>query len=99
VVEYPERMAFYLQQDLPQTQIQSLRVSDAPAFVVSHITCSKDPKGQQLISEIDKVLPQLWQQPEHKEALFRWVDATTTTGLEQVYAELQQQMTVATLQE
>lgn len=99
VVEYPERMAFYLQQYSQQQQIQSLMVSDASPYMVSYITCSKNPQGQQLIREIDKALVQLWQQPEHKEALFRWVDAKTKISLEQAYAELQQQMAEAIVEE
>lgn len=99
VVEYPERMAFYLEQDPQQQQIQSLMLSDAPPFVVSYITCSKNPQGQQLINEINKALVQLWQQPEHKAALFRWVDDKTKRRLEQAYAQVQQQVLGEVVQE
>ncbi|OWP47351.1 hypothetical protein CEG18_29035, partial [Pseudomonas nitroreducens] len=36
VVEYPERMAFYLRQDSAQQQIQSLAIADAAPYVVSY---------------------------------------------------------------
>lgn len=92
VVEYTERMAFYLSQDPQQRQFRSMMLSDAPPFVVSYITCSKNPQGKQLIAEIDKALVQLWQEPEHKAALFRWLDEKTKIRLEQAYADVQRQV-------
>lgn len=90
VVEYPERMAFYLK-DYPQkVQIQSRAVEDASPFVVSHITCNKSPKGQQLIAEINKALRLLWQKPEYKTAMFSWVDEDNITRLEKIYQDFQQ---------
>jgi len=96
VVEYPERMAFYLK-DYPQkVQIQSRAVEDASPFVVSHITCNKSPKGQQLIAEINKALRGLWQKPEYKTAMFSWVDEGNITRLEKIYQDFQQKSTEKT---
>ena len=98
VVEYPERMAFYLRQDSAQQQIQSLAIADAAPYVVSYITCSKNPQGLQLIEQINKALRRLWQQPEHKAALFRWVDDNAKLKLEQAYTEVQHQVVNGTEQ-
>lgn len=96
VVEYPERMAFYLKQNQQHEQesieLQSRAVSDASPYVVSYITCNKSPEGQQLIAQIDKVLEMLWQQSDYKTAMFSWVDDETKSRLESAYAEVQQQV-------
>lgn len=95
VVEYPERMAFYLKQNQQHEQgqqIQSLVVSDASPYVVSYITCNKSPEGQQLIAQINKVLDMLWQQSNYKDAMFHWVDEETKSRLESAYVEVQQQV-------
>lgn len=95
VVEYPERMAFYLKQNQQHEQgqhIQSLVVSDASPYVVSYITCNKSPEGQQLIAQINKVLEIVWQQSDYKSAMFHWMDEETKSRLESAYAEVQQQV-------
>lgn len=97
VVEYPERMAFYLkhnQQDDQSQQLQSRVVSDAPPYVVSYITCNKSPEAKQLIAQINKVLEGLWQKDGYKTAMFQWVDEETKSRLESAYAEVQQQVLV-----
>lgn len=95
VVEYPERMEFYLKQNQQYEQgqqIQSLVVSDASPYVVSYITCNKSLEGQQLIAQINKVLEGLWQKSEYKTAMFHWVDEETKSRLESAYVEVQQQV-------
>lgn len=95
VVEYPERMAFYLKQNQQHEQgqqIQSLVVSDSPPYVVSYITCNKSPEGQQLIAQINQVLEGLWQKSDYKTAMFHWVDEETKSRLESAYSEVQQQV-------
>lgn len=95
VVEYPERMAFYLKQDQQDEQgikLQSRAVSDASPYVVSYITCNKSPDGQQFIAQINKVLEELWQKNDYKTAMFYWVDQETKSRLESAYAEVQQQV-------
>lgn len=96
VVEYPERMAFYLKHYPQKVQIQSRAVEDASPFVVSHITCNKSPKGQLLIAEINKALRLLWQKPEYKTAMFSWVDEGNITRLEKIYQDFQQKSTEKT---
>lgn len=95
VVEYPERMAFYLKQNQQHEQgqqIQSLAVSDASPYVVSYITCNKSLEGQQLIAQINKVLEMVWQQSNYKSAMFYWMGEETKSRLESAYAEVQQQV-------
>ncbi|MDF3125546.1 hypothetical protein [Rheinheimera sp. 1928-s] len=87
VVEYPERMAFYLKHYPQKLQIQSRAVVDASPYVVSYITCNKSPAGQQLITEINQALMALWLTPAYKTAMFSWVDASNTDRLEKVYQD------------
>lgn len=95
VVEYPERMAFYLKDNKKNQkgpQIRSLQVSDASPYVVSYITCNKSPEGQQLIAEINKVLERLWQQSYYKTAMFYWLDESMKFRLDSAYSEVQLQV-------
>lgn len=95
VVEYPERMAFYLKHYPQKLQIQSRAVEDASPHVVAYITCNKSPAGQQLIAEINKALIALWQTPEYKTAMFSWVDETNASTLEKVYQDFQKKSVAA----
>jgi uncharacterized protein (TIGR02285 family) len=92
VVEYPERMAFYLKQNQQKQQLQSLTVADASPYVVSYITCNKSEAGKQLIAEINTALMALWQTAEYKTAMFNWVDDASKDLLHSAYDEVQQQV-------
>lgn len=94
VVEYPERIAFYLKQHPKKLQIQSRAVEDASSHVVAYITCNKSPVGQQLIAEINQALMVLWQTPEYKTAMFSWVDESNMIKLEKVYEDFQKKSVV-----
>lgn len=95
VVEYPERMAFYLKQNQQHRQgikLQSRAISDASPYAVSYITCNKSPQGEEVIAQINKVLEGLWQKNDYKTAMFHWVDEETKSRLESAYSEVQQQV-------
>lgn len=74
VIEYPERMAFYLNQNNKGKTIKTFTVADASPYVESYITCNKSPEAQQLIRQINTVLETVWQQPEYKQAMFSWLE-------------------------
>lgn len=92
VIEYPERMAFYLQEKNHAAGIQSLAVADASPFVVSHITCNKSKAGQELIQQIDRALVALWQTEAYHQAMFIWIDAASKKALAQPFQTTKQQV-------
>lgn len=92
VIEYPERMAFYLREKHHSAGIQSLAVADASPYVVSHITCNKSKAGQELIQQIDRALVALWQTEAYQQAMFRWVDDASKTDLTQPFQKTKQQV-------
>ncbi len=92
VIEYPERMAFYLKQKKHGAGIQSVAVTDASPFVVSYITCNKTEQGQQLIKHIDTALMALWQTEAYRQAMFSWIDQADTRALDQAFQSVKLQV-------
>lgn len=92
VVEYPERMAFYLKEKNRSAGIRSLAVADASPFVVSYITCNKSEAGYELIRQIDKALVVLWQTEAYREAMFSWVDGSNKKYLAQPFQSTRQKV-------
>jgi uncharacterized protein (TIGR02285 family) len=92
VIEYPERMTFYLRQQNHSSGIQSVIVADASRYVVSYITCNKSEQGQQLIKHIDKALMALWQTEAYQQIMFRWIDKADTKALDPAFQSVKQQV-------
>lgn len=92
VVEYPERMAFYLQQKQHKESIQSFAVADASAYVVSYVTCNKSPEAPMVIEQINTALRQLWQTVDYRQAMYSWVDEPMKAKLAQPFELTRQQV-------
>lgn len=89
VIEYPERMAFYLQQNNPGKSILSLAVADASPYVESFITCNKSPEAQQVIRQINQALAVVWQTAEYRQAMFSWISEAQKASLKQAFEKTQ----------
>jgi uncharacterized protein (TIGR02285 family) len=98
VIEYPERMAFYLQQKDYQTGIHTLAISDASPYVTSHITCNKTAEAAELIRHIDKALETLWPTAAYQQAMFSWLNEAQKKALEPAYQQIKQQVTATSVQ-
>lgn len=92
VIEYPERMQFYQRNLAYTSDIASAALLGASPYSVSYITCNKHPLSQQLITEINQVLPVLWQADDFQELLFYWLDQNARQILLPKFLELKQQM-------
>jgi uncharacterized protein (TIGR02285 family) len=93
VIEYPERMTFYLQQNNSSKTIRTLAVADASPYVESFITCNKSPEAPQIIEWINAALVVVWQAAEYKQAMFTWVSEQHKNSLEPVFASTQRRVT------
>lgn len=87
VLEYPERMQFYALALTEPLALNSAEVALAEPTAISHISCTKTAVGQQLISEINQLLPLLWQQASYTEAMQHWLDGNAR---QRVSADIQQ---------
>lgn len=92
VIEYPERMAFYLLQAEQDKKIRTLAVADASPYVESFITCNKTPEAQLVISHINKALASVWRTAEYRQAMFIWVSEQHKNSLKQAFEQTQQRV-------
>lgn len=92
VIEYPERMKFYLLQNNSGKAIHSLAVADASPYVESFITCNKSKEAQQVIRQINDALAVVWQTPEYRQAMFSWVSEQHKSSLKQAFDKTQLQV-------
>lgn len=92
VVEYPERMAFYLKKKQQTVGIQSVMVSDAAPYMVSHITCNKTVEAPQIIKQINTALMALWQTKAYRQNMYSWIDEPGQKALEQAFYDTKQQV-------
>ncbi|WP_127022003.1 hypothetical protein [Rheinheimera mangrovi] len=92
VIEYPERMVFYLKQKKQSSGIESVIVADASPYVVSYITCNKSEQGQQIIKHIDTALMALWQTEAYRQSMFSWIDQADQKALEPAFLSVKLQV-------
>lgn len=92
VIEYPERMAFYLKQNNYRKKIKTFTVADASPYVESYITCNKSSDAQEVISQINAALKLVWQKPEYRQAMFSWLDPSQISSLQPEFDKTRQKV-------
>lgn len=92
VIEYPERLQFYQRTLKAQQVIESAAMLDALPHSVSYITCNKTALAEDVINEINKVIPDLWLADDYADVLFFWLDQNAVKILQPKFAEIRQQM-------
>lgn len=90
VVEYPERMEYFNQLLPVAATLEHRAIINANIASVSHVTCTNDAVGQAAIAAINRLLPELWQQPSYIAAMQRWLDDSARRRLSTDMRQLQQ---------
>jgi len=92
VIEYPERIQFYQRTLQAQQVIESAALLDALPHSVTYITCNKTALAEDVINDINKVIPDLWLAEDYAEVLFYWLDQNAVKILQPKFVEIRQQM-------
>ncbi|GHG75654.1 hypothetical protein GCM10010919_30030 [Alishewanella longhuensis] len=92
VIEYPERLQFYQRTLKAQQIIKSAAMLDAKPQSVSYITCNKTVLAENLINDINKVIPDLWLAEDYADVLFFWLDENAIKILMPTFESIREQM-------
>jgi len=67
--------------------VEQYTIAGAPRYLVAHFNCSKGPLGQRIISDINKILAELYQTKDYYQAHQKWFSDEQLIGLQSFIAE------------
>lgn len=90
VVDYPNRLRYFSIEAGQDIKLEFRPIADIPGFSYTYVSCSKTETGKRWIKDVDEALNTLKQQPEYKNAMYRWFSEQERQLLEPHYAGFQQ---------
>lgn len=90
VVDYPNRLRYFSIEAGQDIKLEFRPIADIPDFSYTYVSCSKTETGKRWIKDVDVALNTLKQQPEYKNAMYRWFSEQERQLLEPHYAGFQQ---------
>ncbi len=90
VVDYPNRLRYFSIEAGQDIKLEFRPIADIPGFSYTYVSCSKTETGKRWIKDVDAALNALKQQPEYKNAMYRWFSEQERQLLEPHYAGFQQ---------
>lgn len=89
VVDYPNRLRYFVAVAGRDLKLEFRPIADIPSFSYTYVSCSRTETGRRWISDIDPALTKLKQQSSYKEAMYRWFSEQEQQLLEPHYAGFQ----------
>lgn len=90
VVDYPNRLRYFSIEAGQDIKLEFRPIADIPGFSYTYVSCSKTETGKRWIKDVDAALNALKQQPEYKNAMYRWFSEQERQLLEPHYTGFQQ---------
>ncbi len=90
VVDYPNRLRYFGLEARQEVQLVFKPIAEIPHFSYTYVSCSKTETGKNWIKDIDAALSQLKQNPDYKNAMYRWFSEQEQQQLEPHYNGFQQ---------
>ncbi|RVT44371.1 TIGR02285 family protein [Rheinheimera sediminis] len=90
VVDYPNRLRYFSIAAGQKVELAFRPIAEIPAFSYTYVSCSKTETGKRWISDIDKALTKLKQEPDYKRSMYRWFSEQEQQSLEPHYRGFQQ---------
>lgn len=90
VVDYPNRLRYFVAAAGLNLELEFRAIADIPSFSYTYVSCSRTATGQRWIKDIDQVLTELKQKTSYKNAMYRWFSQQEQQVLAPHYAEFQQ---------
>lgn len=90
VVDYPNRLRYFSKEAGQEVELEFRPIAEIPSFSYTYVSCSKTETGQRWIADIDAALNELKQNPEYKNAMYRWFSEQERQLLDPHYSGFQQ---------
>jgi uncharacterized protein (TIGR02285 family) len=85
---FPHEVAYLARQRQMKGGIVVRPIAGTPPYTITHVTCSKGPKGEEIIAHINRVLLQQRRTPDYRKFSERWYNEADKALIRSYYSHL-----------
>ena len=88
IITYPTTIENELNIENTNLPIKSIAIKGSPEYIVGRIACNKSATGQKVITEVNKILNKLYQEPAFYQAHTRYINETDIAIFNKYYQQV-----------